>query len=311
MARSDGNGADPRRLASTLSPEVTDYLDTEAFAVPSPQAPDGVRGSVVVIAGTAADVGHHVMVEDALVVGRVGAGLILRDGRISRRHARIFRDLDGWFVEDLGSTNGTSLNGRPLTEPAPLETGDKVYLGGTIVKFTLVDETEAAYLERMARLAGTDPLTGLHAKHRFDAMLDDALRTATVTDTSLAVLMMDMDGLKRINDAHGHRMGAHTIGVVGRLIGAVLQGAGEACRFGGDEFCAYVVGDLPAALGLAERIRQEVADRPYVLDEAQVRATISIGVTQREAAASRTALVAAADRALYRAKANGRNVVST
>ncbi len=273
---------------------------------------EGRRGSLLVIAGAPADIGAHQVVRTEVRIGRDEGELRLRDGRVSRRHVRVWQEDGRYYVEDLGSTNGSRLNGRMLERPSPLGDGDKIYLGSTVLKFTLVDETEANYLARMERLAGTDPLTGLHAKHRFDSMLEESMRTARLADKPLCLLMMDMDGLKSINDRHGHRMGAHTIATVGRSIGRVLRGRGEACRFGGDEFCAYLPGLSAARARLvAEEIRLVVEEDVYELDGVTMKATISIGMAGAGAERSTPgALLAAADEALYRAKAAGRNCVS-
>lgn len=303
----DGEGGNrlPAGLAGA-NPDTTLYGGVE---LPK-RAADPRTGSLVVIAGAAADVGTHLVVGDEVVIGRVGANLVLRDGRISRRHARVWRDGARWLVEDLGSTNGTALNGRAIERPTPLGDGDKVYLGSTVVKFTLVDETEARYLEQMARLAGTDPLTGLHAKHRFDSMLEEALRTSRLGAAPLGLLVMDLDGLKRVNDTHGHRFGAHAIAVVGGEIGRALEGRGEACRFGGDEFCAYLPLDHAAARAVADDLRARVQALSCELDGVDVRVTISIGLAMRDGETEVAPLMAAADAALYRAKAAGRNRVS-
>jgi diguanylate cyclase (GGDEF)-like protein len=215
-------------------------------------------------------------------------------------------------LHDLGSTNGTLVNGARLSGDRELREGDQICIGQTIIKFTLVDETEAAYLRKMERLAGTDELSGLLAKHRFDSLLAEAARSATATGSPLSLLMLDMDGLRSINDRHGHPMGAHTIGSVGRIIGRVVSGHGEACRFGGDEYCVMLVGsDLAAAMKIGEQIREAVAATPYELGGATVRATISIGAAQlSDAAGTPETLLAAADQALYRAKGKGRNAVS-
>lgn len=269
------------------------------------------EGTLLVIAGTSADLGAHLVVRGEAVVGRDLGHLKLRDGRVSRKHVRVWLNDGVHFAEDLGSTNGSLLNGHPLKKPTPLSEGDRIYLGGTVLKFGLVDATEARYLERMARLAGTDPLTGLHAKHRFDSMAEEALRQARATGQPLALLMMDMDGLKSINDRHGHRMGAHTIATVGKALGKVLEGRGEACRFGGDEFCAYLPNTAQAeALAVAERIRATVEAGTYTLDGNTVHPTMSLGLAMAGPdTGTLGALVAQADAALYRAKAAGRNRV--
>jgi len=287
----------------TLHPDVT-----ERFEVSPPRKTGRRTGSLLVIDGSPADVGVHAMVSEDVVIGRDG-GLLLRDGRISRHHARIFRQDGHWHVADLDSTNGTSVNGVPLTDRCELHDGDKIVLGSTVVKFSIVDETEAAYLDRISRLAGTDPLTGLHAKHRFDDMLAEAFRVARLTETPLVVFMMDMDGLKSINDTWGHTMGAHTIATVGKLIAKALGKRGEACRFGGDEFCAYASVPIERGLAIAEAIRTAVEEGRYVLGDVSVRATISIGLAALDHVDAPGELVEAADEALYRAKNAGRNCI--
>ncbi|MCO4769624.1 MAG: GGDEF domain-containing protein [Deltaproteobacteria bacterium] len=276
------------------------------------QESTGLRGSLLVIAGSAADLGTHQVVGDEVVLGRDPNQLLLRDPQISRRHARVFADTAVFFLEDLGSTNGTLLNGEPVVERKLLRNGDTIQLGHTTIKFALVDPAEAAVLERMAALAGTDPLTGLMAKHRFDAMLTQCFDDAQSKDTPLSVLMMDMDGLKAINTEHGHPVGAHTISEVGRLIGRIVGLHGEACRFGGDEFSALLPGSpISGGLRIAERIRQAVEEATFSLGEVEVSPTISIGVAEISPDRSSVrALVIAADQALYRAKDQGRNAVS-
>ncbi len=289
---------------TTLTDAQLPWLDSDTL----PQR----RGSLLVIAGAPADVGAHLLVRREVRIGRDEGDLRLRDGRVSRRHVRVWLENGRYCVADVGSTNGSRLNGRLLERATHLGDGDKIYVGSTVLKFTLVDETEATYLARMERLAGTDPLTGLHAKHRFDSMLEESLRTARLVDSPLCLLMMDMDGLKAINDAHGHQMGAHTIATVGRSIGDVLRGRGEACRFGGDEFCAYLPQLSPGRARLvAEEIRLVVAEARYELNQMVVSATISIGLAPSGPERNTLpTLLAAADAALYRAKAAGRNCVS-
>ena len=303
MAGDDPGPSGPKTLATD-----TLRIPREAMV----RGDRGQRGSLLVIKGTSADLGLHIVVEDQVVIGRETTGMRLRDARCSRRHVMVECRGERYYVRDLGSTNGTRLNGRIIERETHIGDGDKVQLGESVVKFSIVDETEAKYLAAMRRMAGTDALTGLLAKHLFDAMLSDAVRSARETGLPLAVLMMDMDGLKAINDAHGHHLGAHTIGEVGRTIGRILQGRGEACRFGGDEFCAMLPG-VPetSALDYAERIRIAVQATHFNKDGVSVRATISIGVAPwRPGMLDQEAVVAAADRALYRAKGKGRNMCS-
>jgi len=269
----------------------------------------GLRGSLLVIEGAAADLGTHQVVGASLVFGRELDDFTLRDPEISRRHAEVVVDSGVHFLTDLDSTNGTLLNGSPLAERKLLRHGDTIRMGRTLIKFT---PAEAAVLEQMAALAGTDPLTGLMAKHRFDATLTECFEETRRAGNPLAVLMMDMDGLKAINTAHGHPMGAFTISEVGKLIGRMVGLHGEACRFGGDEFSALLPGSsLAGGIRVAERIRQAVEEARFTHEGVSVNPTISIGVAETDSStASVRALVTAADRALYRAKDKGKNVVS-
>jgi two-component system cell cycle response regulator len=270
-------------------------------------------GSVLVIAGTSADVGRHVAIDEEVVIGRENTDLPLRDGRISRRHAAVLRSGQDHVVRDLGSTNGTRVNGQLIQGEQRLEDGDRIQVGATIIKFTLVDRTEAHYLSQMEKMVGTDELTGLLAKHRFDAALIEAIRLSHHTRRPLSALMMDLDGLKGINDAHGHHTGAATIRLVGELIARMLGERGDACRFGGDEFAAFLPGcDLPAAMEVAGKIRGEVEHTNFhPLEGIEVRVTISIGAVELPPHVHTIqALLHLADQALYRAKRRGRNCVS-
>ena len=270
------------------------------------------RGSLLIIDGTRADLGSHVTVENEMIIGRETKGLQLRDRKCSRRHAVVSHREDNYVIRDLGSTNGTFLNGVPLQNEQPLCDGDKIVLGQTVIKFNLVDETEADYLKQVEQLVTTDDLTGLLAKHRFDAALEEAMQAARSAGAPLGVLMMDMDGLKAINDRHGHQVGAFTISQVGMLIGRILEGKGEACRFGGDEFSAFLPRHgMTETTAVAEQIRHEVEVAQISYGLIRVNARISIGVATLPGNVHDVeGLLSLADHALYRAKAKGRNVVS-
>jgi two-component system, cell cycle response regulator len=139
-----------------------------------------------------------------------------------------------------------------------------------------------------------------------------ATQAATETRRPLALLMMDMDGVKAINDTHGHHMGAFAIAEVGRLIDQELSRIGRSCRFGGDEFMAFLPGaSRKDGCAIAERIRKRVEEHHFEHDGIVVRPTISIGVAVLpDDAQTGEELAKRADEALYRAKAQGKNRVS-
>ena len=253
--------------------------------------------------------------ENFLVMGRSPqrADLVLSDDReASGRHCRIefnpARNL--YTVLDLGSTNGTRVNGQRI-HAAELRDGDKLLVGSTILKFTFQDVIESEFHHELERMMNIDELTGLVVLRLFRESFRLALAAAQTTETPVAVFMMDMDGLKKINDTHGHQFGAFSISSVGRLIARQLPPQGLASRFGGDEFTAYVPGlNRDQAVELGEKIRQAVEHAGLELDGVSLKPTISIGVAAMpEAGQTVEALTRCADEALYRAKAAGRNCV--
>jgi len=295
-----------------FDPSLTRRIQRE----PAPPASDagGLKAQVLVIRGSETDLGRHVLIEGVLTLGREDAlDFKVHDLGVSRRHARITRQDDGTCVlEDLGSTNGTRLNGTPLAGPHPLATGDKIFLGETVLRYGLADDIELGYQLEIEHIVGEDPLTGLESKRRFDDALAFGIENARQGAAPLAMLMMDMDGVKRINDTHGHLFGAHVIGETGRIIGRHIErGGGHACRFGGDEFSAFLPAHDPVAgVRVAESIRHAVETAGMEKDGIALGPTISIGVASFPADAEAPVdLLAKADAALYRAKRAGKNRV--
>lgn len=261
-----------------------------------------------------ADIGQHHFVDGPTLIGRhPSCRLALHDLKVSGRHATITPQGPGQFLlEDLRSTNGTYVNGNRIEAGQILHDGDKICLGATVIRFSLADDLDIHFHSEVATLVGTDPLTGLPSKRRFDDQLDYALQSASRSQQPLALLMMDMDGVKQINDQHGHLFGAHVIKETGRLIARELDSKGRACRFGGDEFSAFVPRhDTAGAAAVGERIRQAVESAGMVMQGIPLRPTISIGVASYpQINGDILQLISAADAALYRAKAKGKNCVS-
>ncbi len=272
------------------------------------------QAALVVLQGAESDLGTHLVLHRSVTIGRdPQAELPLADEGISRRHCRVVPGTDGtgWMVEDLKSTNGTLLNGEPLKRKTQLRAGDRISLGDSIIKFTRADAAESDYHAQLDALVARDDLTGLWAKRRFDAAYGRALETARTTHEPLAILMIDLDGLKAINDAHGHPIGAYTISEVGRLIGDSVGTDGAACRFGGDEFVVFLPGQTRArAKRFAEAIRRRVEKHIFEKDGVVVHPTVSIGLSAfPEDGETADLLMRRADEALYRAKKAGRNRV--
>ena len=299
---------DSRRVADTLQlPTLPDgHYDQAQKRI----------GSLVVVQGAEADLGRHVLCDRPITIGRdVGAELPLSDGSTSRQHCRVLRDetTSHYVLLDLGSRNGTQLNGRAIHDKFPLADGDKIFLGSSVVKFSVADGVDLKYQSKVEELVSTDALTGLTSKRQYDATFEVMAQQATAQGTPLSVLVMDMDGLKQINDSHGHEMGGFAIVEVSGIIRAQLEAHGLLCRYGGDEFVGCFPGiDRELARELAEKLRVAVDDHQFRKGDIVVEPKLSIGVaTYPLDVEDPTELFAIADRALYKAKRAGRNQVAT
>lgn len=174
-----------------------------------------------------------------------------------------------------------------------------------------------AALERLNRellhQSQTDPLTGLSNRRHFERVFQQEIRRATRAEVPLAVLLVDVDHFKTVNDTHGHTLGDECLRCVAELLRRHAQRAGEvAARYGGEEFVIALPGsDLLAAQALAERIRQEVAELELQSEQGLLRPTVSIGVAVAVPSNLEhgLGLLEDADRALYAAKRAGRNRV--
>jgi len=269
------------------------------------------RPMCVVVLGD--DVGERArMVDPTFVIGRSrSCELRLSDARISSRHCRIEDRGDGFALVDLGSTNGTSVNGELVTGDRVLRSHDKIEVGDTVIRFELHDAADALYDEEMQRLIHVDDLTGLYQRRRFDRELGELLRHARTSGSPVGLLVLDLDGLKRVNDTHGHLAGAYIISQAGRLIGETIPQGAIAARFGGDEYVAALPGhDLASTTAVAEAIHAAVNAHSFVHEGTALDPGISIGATSfPEHGADARSLFASGDRALYAAKRGGRNRV--
>jgi len=170
------------------------------------------------------------------------------------------------------------------------------------------DRAQAAELERLASL---DPLTELLNRRYFTDLAERELRRRDRHDLGLAVLVIDADHFKTVNDVYGHPAGDQVLRALGAILQSQLRDSDLLCRWGGEEFVALLVGtDQSGAQRAAERIGERCAATEIAHDGHRLRMTVSIGGTvclpeERDV----EAVVARADRAMYAAKAAGRNRV--
>jgi diguanylate cyclase (GGDEF)-like protein len=257
--------------------------------------------------------------EEGKTIGRdVEVHIPLTDHLVSRRHAQVYRqkaeddDAVHHIVVDLYSTNGTFVNGERISK-AFLQDGDKIQIGDTTFKFTLHDETDHRYQQEIQRRIHLDDLTGLLSLNYFYERLQRRLKQSRRSRSRVTVLMMDLDGLKAVNEKHGHLAGSFMIKSVGADLRERLGPLGEVGRYGGDEFIAFVPGlKTEEILAHLENLRSAIAGRRFSFKGKPVKVTLSVGLaTFPWDGHSVEALVAAADAALFSAKQQGKNRVVT
>ena len=255
----------------------------------------------------------HVLLGREAVVGRgVQCDLSIDDGALSRRHCRVFRSGDTFVIEDLGSLNGTRVDGVAISLAVPLREGAIIHLAaGAAIKFSWQDEIEVQAQHRLYESAVLDALTGVHNRRDMDQRLRAELAFASRHQSPLSVLLLDIDHFKKVNDSMGHAAGDAALRALGERLQRSVRTEDIVARYGGEEFAVIARGIVaPGAWLLAERIRQTVAGLRVPYEGTELSFTVSIGVVTTDSErpfANVEGLLDAADRALYKAKADGRN----
>lgn len=273
----------------------------------------GQRASLVVIAGW--QIGKEFTLNGTeWIIGRspeVPISINLQS--VSRQHARISRktDKDGDYFEitDLGSMNGTHVN-ADLVKTSRINDGDKIQLGDVVVKFMLQDALESQFHQEVHQRIHYNQLTGLLTLESFKPHLAEEI-AKTGADKKFSIAMTDLDGLKKVNDTHGHLMGSRVIQEMGAIMRSVLRPADRAGLYGGDEaILLFTDSPLAEAMKVAEQLRQAIAACTLEHNGKLVKVTISQGLAEFPThGATMEKLIAAADGALYAAKGAGRNCV--
>jgi two-component system cell cycle response regulator len=168
-------------------------------------------------------------------------------------------------------------------------------------------------VQQSVELAITDSLTGLHNRRYMESHLTSLLDRATEANRPLALLIVDIDFFKLINDTYGHDAGDEVLREFARRLKGGIRGIDLACRYGGEEFVIVMPeAEVATASAVGERLRRQIAATGFAINggKQSIDVTVSVGIAVRTAedAASDT-LLRRADQALYRAKRDGRNRV--
>ncbi|AYQ40429.1 sensor domain-containing diguanylate cyclase [Burkholderia lata] len=213
--------------------------------------------------------------------------------------------LTPWRLEYRVLLPGQGLRWRE-GDARPLRTAD----GGTVWHGFITDATDRKHIEaELHRMATTDHLTQLSNRHAFMRQSEAALRNVRATGLAAAVLMLDLDHFKALNDRWGHPVGDRALRHFARLLLAETGPDGIVGRVGGEEFAIVLPeSDLDKALAFAQRVQQRAMQAQLMHEDQQVTLTVSIGIdAMRVSDFGAYQPLSRADKALYLAKERGRN----
>ena len=268
---------------------------------------------------------HNITLEEA--VGKHIKDIIGEEG-FNDNLAHYNKTLEGHIVEYHGSFNKLdgSIHHYKATY-APIYNGDEV-VGITGVVLDITSEIEVEYknkeLERvnaeiekarsdLTRLAAQDPLTSLYNRRYFTEISESLFRLAQRDKLPIAIVLMDVDDFKMINDTYGHKVGDNVLLSLADTLTREVRKSDVVCRFGGEEFIILLPEThLGGAELVAENLRSAIAATSVEVNKAvRIQFTVSIGVASNEMSDEHHLehIIGRADRALYAAKARGKNQV--
>ncbi len=258
------------------------------------------------------ELGKRFALDGETLIGRdPGSTIPLDLFDVSRAHARLSPFDSGWMIADLGSTNGTQVNGADIRGDFQLRNGDLIRVGGAIFKYIAGGNVESLFHEEIYRLTIFDGLTGIANKRYFLDFLDREVARALRYGSRVSLALIDVDHFKRVNDAHGHPVGDAVLQRIAQVIARAVRREQLFARVGGEEM-ALVLPEVGAAEveDFCEKVRRMIDNERFAFDDGNGRITISIGFASMDGRSSREELVDAADQALYTAKNAGRNCIS-
>jgi len=298
MATDDEDDDDDDATVVGVSPDSVSQLSKD-------------RAYLIVIAG--AQVGEMIPLKKTTVIGRgADADVRLIEDKMSRKHCRLVVEDGVTFLEDLGSSNGTYVNGIRVHRQK-LSDGDKIQIGETtILKFTYNDSLEENFQKQMYDSALRDGLTKIFNKKYFQDRIRVEFAFTARHKTALSLILFDIDHFKMVNDTRGHLGGDRVLVVLAQHVLKVVRVEDVFARYGGEEFAVLCrETDVRCAKILAERIRVSIEQLPIVFNGDRIPITVSLGVAMipDSRITDVDGFIGATDAALYEAKRSGRNRV--
>ncbi len=298
-----------------MSARYEEEETTEECVVPPAPLPGRDDASVLVLSGPLSGQFYKVPRLGGVIGRDPEVEIRLPDPGISRRHAEISRNDEGHYVlRDLESRYGVYVEGERITEKRVLD-GDRIQLSGeTVLRLRYQDPKETEIIEKIQEAVTRDALTSVSNRRYFMERLEQEFAYARRHRSRLGVMMLDVDYFKRVNDEHGHAVGDEVLRTVGRTLHDAVRTEDLVARYGGDEFIVLSRGaGRDDTARFADRLATALRERTIRCNGEEFRLTLSIGVAcfENNDPVTMMELIARADSALYTAKRQGRDRVST
>jgi diguanylate cyclase (GGDEF)-like protein len=304
--------APPSSDSSWTTGEIAADRTTDPVITVVPSTGSKDRATLTIIAGVNAGQVFALDGTDHVIGRGTDADVWVEDGGVSRRHARVSCRSDGrYFVEDLGSTNGSFIADQRI-DVCELRPGERLQLGpNVILRFAITDDAEDELQRRLYESSTRDGLTRVYNRKYFAERLTAEVAYSRRHKVKLSVLLLDLDDFKRTNDTYGHLGGDMVLRLVSAQMQRLIRVEDLLARYGGEEFVilARSTGKTEA-IRLGERIRESISKLEIPIDDRSIRVTLSMGIAALPDVADEGGpndLIALADARLYKAKADGKN----
>jgi two-component system cell cycle response regulator len=291
---------------------------TEAWSLAPARSPAEKRPYLLMVSGP--QLGEIFALESGreIVLGRDPAcDIRLQDTGVSRRHASVLGGPEGTRLRDLGSTNGIFVEGLQVAD-CKLQDGQRILMGmHSALKYCLCDDLEIGYQRRLAEGALLDPETGLFNRRHFDDRLGAELATSQRYARPMSLLVVEIDGFKRLAETCGRATGDQILELVASLVKTAVRREDVLARMSAEAF-GVVSRETPLSAGraLGERIRKAADQGTLPVQGQDLAVTVSVGVIGIDTIGTYTPgrteleVLALAGSALLRAQEAGGNRVT-
>ena len=239
------------------------------------------RPALMVMAGSSAGRIFPIQSEKVTVGRSKQAGFSLDDEGISRMHCGIAFSEGAYVLSDLGSTNGTRVNGD-LADRVPLRPGDRIQIGPvTVLQFDFYDEADGGLVQKIYEAATRDLLTGALNRRAFDERLTAEVAYAVRHKAKLVAIAVEIDALEGVVEQHGLSASDLVLSEVAAVIASTLRGEDLFARVSTSKFVVLLRGlALRRGTKVADRIQKLVVERPLAKNGIPFSVTVTCGVAE-------------------------------